>query len=75
MIEGLSSGSPDEQSGVGKENSRMKRIPPTTRPSTSDQKAPFKEEQVKLSDDTFHAQCKNILAKEHCSFEEQFGLP
>ena len=56
MIEGLSSGSPDEQSGAGKENSRMKRIPPTTRPSTSDQKAPFKEEQEMLSDNTFHAQ-------------------
>ena len=55
MIEGLSSGSPDEQSGAGK-NSRMKRIPPTTRPSTSDQKAPFKEEQETLSDNTFHAQ-------------------
>ena len=52
MIEGLSSASPEEQSGAGNENSRMKRIPPTTRPSTRDQKAPFKEEQVKLADDT-----------------------
>ena len=48
MIDGLSSGCPDEHRGAGKENSKMNRVPPTARPSISDQKAPYNVKYVHL---------------------------